>query len=147
MANNTGINQTLKEMQALREKMEMLAAKSDEGGEIDEATEALDALAIETDAVDAEILKLNEQRSGIVLKMVPYHELLSLTGHSHKTMGAKKKTGGSGGARGKVKDPKTGKIYGTGSEACKDLGIEVGGASAFVKFKAAKGYELERITE
>lgn len=142
-----GITQTLAEMQKLKEQMDALAAKSDEGGEITEAVTVLDGLATETDAIDNEVIKLNEARAAVVEKMAPYHELLSLTGHSHKTMSGKRKSGGAGGARGKVKDSKTGKVYGTGAEACKDQGIEVGGASAFVKWKAAKGYELERISE
>lgn len=147
MANENGIEQTLKEMELLRVKMAELAAQSNESGEIDDAVGVLDKLAAETDAIDTQLLKLNEQRSGIVDKMAPYHELLSLTGHSHKTMGAKKKSGGSGGTRGKVKDSKTGKVYATGADACKDAGIEVGGASAFVKWKQVKGYELERLNE
>lgn len=143
-----GISQTLQEMQKLKEQMEALAAKSDEGGEIDEAVTALDALAVETDQIDNELIKLNEARAVVVDKMAPYHELLNLTGHSHKTMtGTRRKSAGAGGSRGKVKDPKTGKVYGSGAEACRENGIDVAGASAIVKWKAAKGYDLERVTE
>jgi hypothetical protein len=143
-----GISQTLAEMQKLKEMMETLAAKSDEGGEIDEAVTALDALAVETDKIDNELIKLNESRAAVVEKMMPYHELLTLTGHSHKTMtGTRKKAGGAGGSRGKVRDSKTGKVYGSGAEACRENGIEVAGASAMVKWKSAKGYDLERVTE
>jgi len=143
-----GINETLAQMQKLKEQMEALAAKSDEGGEVAEAVTALDAFAVKADAIDNEVLKLNEKRAAIVVQMEPYHELLTLTGHAHKTMsGARRKANGVTSSRGKVKDPQSGKVYSSGAEACRDCDIDVAGASAMVKWKAAKGYELERVED
>jgi septal ring factor EnvC (AmiA/AmiB activator) len=42
----------------------------------------------------------------------------------------------------KLKDPQTGTLFGSYSEACQSAGIEVGAASAHVKWLSSKGYDL-----
>lgn len=148
--NTDKLRDTLKEMEALKAQMAALATEMSESGEVKQAIETLDVLKAESDEFDKQITELMSRKTAVLEEMVPYHELLAMTGNTHPTMSKKRASGTSsatGVKRTPLKDPTTGKVYSSYADACKENGIDVKGASGHVKWVSTMGYDLVQTEE